>query len=187
MSSFVDSINNLANTVVYNSALNTQANLSVDFINKFGSYSNNFSEITPLGSSKNIWYYVLTGVFIFISIGLAIFKKKEEIDVREQPDEKKEESFFDKPLTKLFYISILLTVALMCYSLYKYFFIYKPQYNKWYASLPNEARNILASINTVRELINTTYNRRPTYTYNSPSFNTHTHSGLSHRGLSRRN
>ena len=158
MSNFIDSISNLANTVVYNNALSTQANLSVDFINKFGSYSSNFSEITPLGSSKNIWYYVLTGIFIFISIALAMFKKTEDLDVQKKPKEQKE-TIFDKPLTKLFYISILITVVFICYSLYKYFFIYKPQYNKWYASLPNDARNILASINTVRELINTTYNR----------------------------
>ena len=58
MSSFVDSVNMLANRVAYNNALNTQTNLSVDFINKFGSYSNNFSQITPIGGEKHFWFYI---------------------------------------------------------------------------------------------------------------------------------
>ena len=78
MSNLIDSVNRLANTVAYNNALNTQTNLSVDFINKFGSYSNNFSQITPIGGEKHFWYYIVTGISIFLSVIFYFISKDED-------------------------------------------------------------------------------------------------------------
>ena len=45
-------------------------------------------------------------------------------------------------------------IGFIGYSIYRYFFVYKPEYNQWFSSLPNDARNLLASINTVRQAMN---------------------------------
>ena len=150
MSSFIDSVNMLANRVAYNNALNTETNLSVDFINKFGSYSNNFSQITHIGGEKHFWYYIITGISIFLSV-IFYFISKEE-DKEEDPQNKKPLS--KKPGTIAFYIFIGIMIGFIGYSIYRYFFVYKPEYNQWFSSLPNDARNLLASINTVRDAIN---------------------------------
>ena len=150
MSSFVDSVNMLANRVAYNNALNTQTNLSVDFINKFGSYSNNFSQITPIGGEKHFWYYIITFISIFLSVIFYFISKEETKD--DNPQNKKPLS--QKPGTIAFYILIVIMIGFIGYSLYRYFFVYKPEYNQWFSSLPNDARNLLASINTVKQAIN---------------------------------
>ncbi len=158
MSNFVDSLNNLANTVAYNNALSTQTNLSVDFINKFGSYSDNFSQITPVGNEKYIWFYVVSAILIFLSVVFYFVKKMED---KEDVENKKPLS--EKPVTIIFNITILIMVIFICYSIYRHFFVYKPQYDKWFSSLPNDARNLLASINTVRQTINAINATRPSY------------------------
>ena len=164
MSNILDSISNLANTVVYNNALNTQVNMSVDFINKFGSYSNNFSEVTPIGSEKHSWYYVIAGIFIFISIFLFIVKWQEKTIEDEQ---EKKKPLSEKPLTILFYISTSIMVIFICYSIYRHFFVYKPQYDKWFSTLPNDARNLLSSINTIRQTMNIINNSYRSHSYHS--------------------
>jgi hypothetical protein len=150
MSNLIDSVNRLANTVAYNNALNTETNLSVDFINKFGSYSNNFSQITQIGGEKHFWYYIVTGISIFLSV-IFYFISKEE-DKEDKPENKKPLS--KKPGTIAFYILIAIMIGFISYSIYRYFFVYKPEYNQWFSSLPNDARNLLASINTVRQAMN---------------------------------
>lgn len=150
MSDLIDSVNMLANRVAYNNALNTQTNLSVDFINKFGSYSNNFPQLTPIGGEKHFWYYIVTFISIFLSV-IFYFISKEETK-NEDPNKKK--SLSEKPGTIIFYILILIMIGFIGYSVYRYFFVYKPEYNQWFGSLPNDARNLLASINTVRQAMN---------------------------------
>ncbi len=164
MSSLIDSFNQLANAVAYNNAVNTQTNLSVDFINKFGSYSNNFSELTQIGAEKHMWHYIITGIFIFLSIVFYFAKQDED---KEDENKEKQEDITKKPLTILFYISIFIMIIFIFYSIYRYFFIYQPQYNQWLSSLPNDARNLLASINTITQAVNMLNNSYDNSSYRS--------------------
>lgn len=143
-------------SLVENSVINSQ----VDFIEKYGNYSSNYKDLTPLGGQKKIWFYFIV-ILSLILTTILFYMSKEEKDINGniiQPTNTK------KLYKTLAWVFLGIFIVSITYSGYMYFFVYSPQYNEWLNSLPVDARN---KLNIIRGL-NMIANQAQSYNMNNP-------------------
>jgi hypothetical protein len=118
----------------------------VDFINKYGNFSNNYNELTPLGEQKKIWFYFVAFLSLVLSI-ICFALSSNSNDFIKNPMLKK--------IVKISaWIFLFIFIASIIYSGYMYLFVYSPQYNEWFKNLPVDAQNKISSINALNMIVN---------------------------------
>jgi hypothetical protein len=136
---------NPSNLISSNSATS-----KMEFVKNYGTLSGNYNNLTPLGEQKNVWFYfvlilslILTGVFFHLS--------REERDASGNVKEKTTSKKIYKILAWMF---VGVSSILAIYSGYMYLFVYSPQYNEWFNSLPKDARtqlNIIKNLDIIAD------------------------------------
>ena len=139
---------------------NNVANSKVDFVNKYGSYSSNYDNLTPLGGQKKTWFYFILIISLILT-GILFHLSKEEKDANGNIIEPTSAKKLYKILAWMF---LGISIIFIIYSGYMYFFIYSPQYNEWLKSLPVEAQNKLNIIKSLNLIANEVQN----YNKNNP-------------------
>jgi len=119
------------------------------FVNSYGSYADKYSLVRPNGNQvTSVFFWVLIGAFIIGALFAFINSKI--------PEDKKKKN------TSLNYLSLFLlgvlgitvgTCGLSVIYLFFYWIVYKVQYFKWFASLPNDARIAHAAMKATKSLI----------------------------------
>lgn len=119
------------------------------FVNSYGSYADKYSLVRPNGNQvTSVFLWVLIGAFIIGALFAFINSKI--------PEDKKKKN------TSLNYLSLFLlgvlgitvgTCGLSVIYLFFYWIVYKVQYFKWFASLPNDARIAHAAMKATKSLI----------------------------------
>ena len=119
------------------------------FVSDYGSYADGYSLVRPNGSQ-------VTSVFLWILIGAFLIGGLFGFINTRIPDEKKNKNTSLKYLS-LFLLGVLgLAVGTCGFSiiyLFFYWIIYKIQYFKWFASLPNEAKIAHAAMKATKGMI----------------------------------
>ncbi len=132
----------------------------IDFVNKYGNYSIGYNDLTPLGTQKKTWFYFVLFLSLILTIILFVLAKEEKDingNVIEPTTAKKLFKILAYGCLGIFIISVI-------YSGYMYFFIYSPQYNQWFKTLPVEAQNQLNIITSINVIANQAQN----YSINNP-------------------
>ena len=136
------------------------ANSKVEFVKNYGNLAANYNDLTPLGEQKQVWFYFIIILSAILS-GILFHISREEKDANGN---------VIKPTTTkniykiLAWICLAIFIISLIYSGYMYFFVYSPQYNEWFKSLPSDARNKLNIINSLNTIVNESQN----YNINNP-------------------
>ena len=141
---------------------NNLAKSQVDFVNKYGNFSNTYNNLTPLGEQKNTWFYFIAFFSLVLSIICFVFSSNTN-------DTIKDESL--KNIIKIAaWILLSIFIISLIYSGYIYLFVYSPQYNEWFKNLPVDAQNKISTIRTLTMLINKNNNNNNNRNRNNSSF-----------------
>jgi hypothetical protein len=140
---------------------NNVANSKVDFVNRYGSYSAKYDDLTPLGGQKKTWFYFIIVIsLIIMGILFNISKEKKDENGNVIPPTSNEKIY-----KILAWIFLGIAIIFIIYSGYMYFFIYSPQYKEWFRNLPVEAQNKLNVIKSLTVISNEVQN----FNKNNPS------------------
>jgi hypothetical protein len=126
----------------------------IDFINKYGNLSNNYTNLDAIGEQRQLWFY---GIVVLSSIlGFILFRYSQPtLNV----DNKLERTNFEKLLQYGSYLCAIIFLVSLVYSGYMYWGVYLPEYYRWYAKLPIEAKGQLNIIHSINDVANMSYNR----------------------------
>jgi hypothetical protein len=140
---------------------NNVANSKVEFVNKYGSYSAKYDDLTPLGDQKKSWFYFIIVIsLIIMCILFNISKEKKDANGNVIALTSNEKIY-----KVLAWIFLGIAIIFIDYSGYMYFFIYSPQYKEWFINLPVEAQNKLNIIKSLTVISNEVQN----YNNNNPA------------------
>jgi hypothetical protein len=129
---------------------NNVTNAKIDFVNNYGTYSNNYDDLTSLGEQKKTWFYFILIISLILT-GMLFHISREEKDANGNVIEKTTAKKIYKILAWIF---LGISIIFIIYSGYMYFFVYSPQYNEWVKSLPVDAQqklNIIKNLNRIVE------------------------------------
>tara|TARA_B100000902_G_C27261509_1_gene891047 strand:+ start:342 stop:758 length:417 start_codon:yes stop_codon:yes gene_type:complete len=119
------------------------------FVNSYGSYADEYNLVRPNGNQ-------VTSVFLWILIAAFIIGALFAFINSRIPEDKKKKN------TSLNYLSLFLlgvlgiavgTCGFSVIYLFFYWIVYKVQYFRWFASLPNEAKIAHAAMSATKSLI----------------------------------
>ncbi len=99
---------------------NTEINSKVDFVKKYGNYSANYNDLTPLGEQKKVWFYFVL-ILSLILTAILFNKSKDEKDSNGQVIEP---STTKKIYKMLAYLFLGISIILIFYNIF--FKIYQP-------------------------------------------------------------
>ena len=120
-----------------------------EFINSYGSYADKYSLVRPNGNQvTSVFLWILIGAFL-IGVLFAFINSK-------IPEDKKKKSSSFKYLSLFLMASLgilFVTCGFSTIYLFFYWIVYKIQYFKWYASLPNEAKIAHTAMKATKHLI----------------------------------
>ncbi len=133
----------------------------MDFLNNYGKMSSNYNALTPLGEQNKVWFYFVL-ILSLILTGIFFYQSRKVKDVNGNDIEPTNTKKIYKILAWIF---LGISIILIFYSGYMYFFIYSPQYNEWFNSLPPDAKTQLNIIKSLDIISNNSRNRN----YNRPT------------------
>jgi hypothetical protein len=139
----------------HNTAINSESNTKVDFINKYGSYADNYDKLNNLGEQTRIWPYIISILLLIGLIACFMYSKQEE---NKETGEKIPRTKFKEAIYYLGYVFLVIFIISIIYNGVYYFAFYLPQYRKWYNSLPQDAINLLNTIKTLETVTNISRN-----------------------------
>jgi hypothetical protein len=126
----------LINDMAQASVMNNLVNYKTNFISKYGSTTNNYDELDQLGQMNNAGIFILIFIFAVVLCILSfVFSSK-----------------YDRLSKYLYYFGwffLIVIIVTLGYGSYIYFFLYLPQWNEWYKTLPSQAKQDLMSIKTL--------------------------------------
>ena len=122
-----------------------------EFVQKYGTYSNNYNLVNQLGKQEQsmIWGFLILFLILFIIFTLFWSKASDN-------NKKKEKEGKTDWIVKILGLIILFSLGGFGMSgiyLFIYWIIYKVQFFRWFASLPNKAQIVYGSISATRSLL----------------------------------
>ena len=124
--------------------MNSNLSNRAGFENLYGDYSLDYPAVNGFGDIESKYTYTkFFGIFMIIigAISLVAHKYKSEDDKKN-----KKKSNSTKILLWIASIFLILGTGFFAYFFYAYFYLYLPQYAKFYGELPEEARLLLKKI-----------------------------------------
>ncbi len=128
-----------------------EINLKSNFITNYGRYSQPFDKIDMMGNQKfnTLWPLFVGIIGVFASVGLFVKSKPASDPVTGKPLEKTD---VQKLLYGLGWFMLASTIFGFGYAGYLYWFIYLPQYYRWFEKLPTDAKVAIGMISTIERI-----------------------------------
>jgi len=147
MSLFQD-VSNIGLGVANATAAVTLVDTKLNFIKKYGKTTIPYNKLDQLGNMKknNIFMIVFVFSIILCIASFIYYKKTKKVNL----------TLLNKILYYLGWIFLIVTIIMLGYGGYFYFFLYLPQYNEWYSHLSFDGKNELALINTISDVASMT-------------------------------
>ena len=117
-----------------------------EFISKYGSTTNNYNYLDQLGKMKNGTIVAIFIIAVLLSIGAFVFSNNNPKIISQCL------------LRKIGWIFAIIAIFALGYGGMLYFFLYLPQWNTWFKTLPSEGQILLGSIKGLTSVTNIRYN-----------------------------